>query len=379
MSDLSENEKLLFTKIGSNSFEDVKQLLNESDVRINSCDENGMNALSHSSYKGNYEICKYLIERGADVNDRHHVHGYTALMFAAIGGHKNVVNLLLETGADVNCVNSVGRNAAQMAAFVGQHSSVSIINSFISREQIEYFTQIRGLESEPKLSSRLVSPLHSFVRQTNINPIRIALFLKSNWILIENGNKVLTVVELLCEKQIKSKEPNEMISLKLHHLGFVLKQIIKVLNKNEKNLENIEKSVEKKEEDIKKLESLMKSWLKPRETDGFPLFLEKMLRQSIKEFPYHESTLFQQLVRTLATVEIGEEPSACTILSQAINGQKGFDEDSPVCGTCGEPNPSKKCSQCKLMPYCNQECQKLHWNSHKKLCHPNKSEIISEK
>lgn len=369
MSDLSENEKLLIKKIGENSLEDVKQLLNSSDVRINCCDENGMNALQHSSYKGNYEITKYLLERGADVNHNQHIHGYTALMFAALGGHQKVVNLLLENGANVSAVNSVGRNASQMAAFVGQHPTVAIINNFISRESIEYYTKIHGLETEPRLTARLVSPLHSFVRQTNIHPIRIGLYLKKNWILIENGNKIIKVLELLCERQLKSNEQNEMISIKLHHLAFIFNQILKYLSKNDKNSDkNESKTDNNKEEDLKKLDTLLKSWLKPRQSDGFPLLLEQLLRQSIREFPYHESALFQQLVRTLANVEIGSEPSAVSILSQAINGQKGFDEDSQVCGACAEPNPSKRCSQCKQMSYCDVECQRLHWSSHKKFC-----------
>ena len=369
MSNLSENDKLLLKAINENNFEDVKQLLNSSDVRINVCDDNGMTPLQHSAYKGNYEISKYLIERGADVNHDQHVHGYTALMFAALGGHNSVVSLLLESDANVSAVNSVGRTASQMAAFVGQHSAVSIINNFIPREAIEYYTKIHGLETEPRLTPRLVSPLHSFVRQTNIHPIRIGLYLKNNWILVENGNKVIKVLELLCEKLMKSKDPNEMISIKVHHLAFILTQILKHLGKLDKK-DKIENNSDKKEEELKQLDTILKSWLKSRPSDGFPMFLEQLLRQSIREFPYHESALFQQLVRTLATVDLGSEPSAVTILTQAINGQKGFDEDSIVCDTCSEPNPTKRCSKCKQTSYCDIDCQRLHWTWHKKVCKP---------
>ena len=358
MSELSENEKLLISKICSNDLEEVKQILNESDVRINCMDENGMTGLEHSAYKGNYEMTKYLLERGAEPNHNKHIHGYTALMFAALGGYNSVVNLLLESGADVSAVNSVGRNASQMSAFVGQHSTVAIINNFISRDHIQYYTKIHGLEKEPLISGRLVSPLHSLVKQTNVHPIRIGLFLKNNWILIENSNKVIKVLELLCEKQFKTNE-NEMISFKCHHLAFVLNHFIKDLP-----------NIDDKEKRSKEVDSLLKNWLKSRKSDGFPLYLEQFLRESIRGFPYRESALFQQLVRTLSTVEIGSEPSAISILSQAINGQKGFDEDSQVCESCGEPKPTKRCAKCKQTYYCNTECQALHWPSHKKCCHP---------
>lgn len=367
MASLSFNEKQLISAVGKNSFEEVKQLLNEHDVNVNCYDENGMSALQHAAYKGNYDICKFLIERGADANSNEHVNGYTALMFAALGGYKNVVNLLLEAGANVTSVNSVGRNAAQMAAFVGQHAAVSIINNFISIKEIQYYTVIHGLEKEPKLSSALVIPLHSLVRQTNIHPVRIVLFLKNNIKLIENGNQVIKVLELMCEKQFKKTDPSEILSLKFHHLAFTLRQIVTFLTK-EQQQEKDEKESQDKEYIYKKMDLLMKTWIKGRESDGFPVVLEKLLRQSVREFPYQKSVLFQQSVCTLSSVEIGEEPSAITMLSQTINGHKGFDENSPSCSTCAEPNPPKVCSGCKSVLYCDFACQKLHWFTHKNFC-----------
>lgn len=38
--------------------------------------------------------------------------------------------------------------------------------------------------------------------------------------------------------------------------------------------------------------------------ENFPKTLELFLRQSIKEFPYHHSVLFQTMVRTLSKTEI---------------------------------------------------------------------------
>lgn len=39
------------------------------------------------------------------------------------------------------------------------------------------------------------------------------------------------------------------------------------------------------------------------------------------------------------------------------------------CGFCGKYKKDiKKCSRCKLILYCNQECQKNHWKEHKIVC-----------
>lgn len=44
--------------------------------------------------------------------------------------------------------------------------------------------------------------------------------------------------------------------------------------------------------------------LKGRDSDGFPQYQEKFIRDCIRKFPYCEATLLQQLVRSIAPVEI---------------------------------------------------------------------------
>lgn len=46
------------------------------------------------------------------------------------------------------------------------------------------------------------------------------------------------------------------------------------------------------------------SLLKGRDQDGFPVYQEKLIREFIRKFPYCEATLLQQLVRSIAPVEI---------------------------------------------------------------------------
>lgn len=109
------------------------------------------------------------------------------------------------------------------------------------------------------------------------------------------------------------------------------------------------------------------SLLKGRASDGFPVYQEKVIRESIRKFPYCEATLLQQLVRSIAPVEIGSDPTAFSVLTQAITGQVGF-VDVEFCTTCGEKGASKRCSVCKMVIYCDQTCQKTHWFAHKKIC-----------
>ena len=54
-----------------------------------------------------------------------------------------------------------------MAAFVGNHDCVAIINNYVPKEDILYFTRKQPFEEEPKLSPELAKPLHDLVMMMN--------------------------------------------------------------------------------------------------------------------------------------------------------------------------------------------------------------------
>ncbi|XP_035217493.1 ankyrin repeat and MYND domain-containing protein 2-like [Stegodyphus dumicola] len=353
-SELSDAEKELFKYTQERNYEEVKRLLTTENVSVDCVDDDGMTPLQHAAYKGDYKLCKLLLDCGADVNLSRHISKYSALTFAGLSGKVDVVSLLLEHGASTTSVNSINKTAAQMAAFVGNHHVVSTINNFIPIEEIDYFTKPRGLEKEPKLPSSLCNPLHKMVIMTNINPVRLAFYIQQNLDLLRNIKKVNRVLEILSEKQLK-EEGNELLSLKFHHLAFILNAC--------KSYLNVDIGAASCREI---LFPLIKCWIKGDE-NGFPVVLEKLLRQDVREYPYHDCSLFQQLVRSLAPVKIGDEPSAISILSEAVNGQRGID-NTVSCSTCGEPDAEKKCSACKSVTYCGKTCQKLHWFTHKMIC-----------
>jgi hypothetical protein len=53
--------------------------------------------------------------------------------------------------------------------------------------------------------------------------------------------------------------------------------------------------------------------------------------------------------------------------------------DSPLtCGNCG--NSAKlQCSRCRFERYCSKECQRKHWNTHKKTCVPSVTQVPTNK
>ncbi|XP_037119431.1 ankyrin repeat and MYND domain-containing protein 2-like isoform X2 [Syngnathus acus] len=341
--ELTASEKKLLQVIEAGDAQEVAQILTSEDVRVNCLDECGMTPLMHAAYKGKSEMCRLLLQHGADVNCNQHEYGYTALMFAGLSGKTDITSMMLDAGAETDLVNSVGRTAAQMAAFVGQHDCVTVINNFFSRARLEYYTRPQGLEREPKLPPGLAGPLHKIIMTTNLNPVKIVLLVRENPVLVDIGalEKCYQVMDLLCEQCVKQQDMNEVLAMKMHYISCVLQKCVTFLQRQDD-----------------KLDALVKSLLRGRDSDGFPQYQEKFIRECIRKFPYCETTLLQQL---------GNDPTAYSVLTQALTGQMAF-ADADYCATCGERGADKRCSLCKSVTYCSLTCQKLHWFTHKKMC-----------
>lgn len=56
------------------------------DLNINTTDQTGMTALQQAAFRGNAAMCRYLLDKGADVNSDKHENQYTTLMFGALSG-----------------------------------------------------------------------------------------------------------------------------------------------------------------------------------------------------------------------------------------------------------------------------------------------------
>ncbi|XP_034560145.1 ankyrin repeat and MYND domain-containing protein 2-like isoform X2 [Notolabrus celidotus] len=341
--DLSDLERRILQVISAGNVQEAAKLLANNNIRINCLDENGMTPLMHAAYKGEAEICRLLLQHGADVNCNQHEFGYTALMFAGLSGKTEITSMMLDAGAETDQVNSVGRTAAQMAAFVGQHDCVTVINNFFSPRRLEYYTRPQGLEREPILPSHLAEPLHKIIMTTNLNPVKIVLLVRENPAMVEVAalEKCSQVMDLLCEQCVKQQDMNEVLAMKLHYISCVLQKCVSFLHKQDH-----------------KLDALIKSLLRGRDSDGFPQYQEKFIRDCIRKFPYCEATLLQQL---------GNHPTAFSVLNQALTGQMAF-VDADYCTACGERGADKRCSLCKAVLYCSLVCQKLHWFTHKRMC-----------
>lgn len=169
------------------------------------------------------------------------------------------------------------------------------------------------------------------------------------------------------KEMTRGAEINEVMAFKYHYLSCVVAEVLKCQKrqeamKAEKGEKGNEESEEKKSDTV---ELLIRRFLKCNKNDSLPEYQEAFLRESVREFPFRESTIFRQMVATLASTD---PPSAVSVISAAINGQRGFYDNAQTCVTCSEDKATKKCSKCKAVQYCDRECQRLHWFMHKKAC-----------
>eukprot|EP00057_Strongylocentrotus_purpuratus_P006913 XP_011661387.1 PREDICTED: uncharacterized protein LOC580955 [Strongylocentrotus purpuratus] len=87
-------------------------------AEVNHGDKDGRTALHRVAHNVHLDITHYLISQGAEVNKRHG-HGWTALLSAAQNGHLDVTQYLISQGAEVNHGDEDGVTALHSAALSG--------------------------------------------------------------------------------------------------------------------------------------------------------------------------------------------------------------------------------------------------------------------
>jgi len=85
--------------------------------------ENKVTPLVKASGRGKRDIVRFLLSKGAKVNERT-TNGDTALLDAVKGGYEDVVAVLLAAGADIRARDGSGNTAFSLAAF-GAHLEIA--------------------------------------------------------------------------------------------------------------------------------------------------------------------------------------------------------------------------------------------------------------
>ena len=96
---------------------------------VNAVDVAGCSALLMAASRGYKKTVEFLLEKGAEV-DQKTPEGITALMLAAKNGHGEVVGVLLSAGASLEEADNLGQTAINYAE-KGEHDGlVSFMNAY---------------------------------------------------------------------------------------------------------------------------------------------------------------------------------------------------------------------------------------------------------
>lgn len=101
----------------------ARVLLDATGTNLDLANENGESPLMMAALKGDLEMARQLIERGAQVNRS----GWTPLHYAASGPSLPLLKLLLERGATIDAASPNDTTALMMAARYGTEDAVTVL------------------------------------------------------------------------------------------------------------------------------------------------------------------------------------------------------------------------------------------------------------
>jgi len=202
------------------NYDGVLALLEENPDSIREVDEFGHSALFGAVIYKRYEVCKLLIERGANVNEQSKQFGFTVLHKACLVGSMEICHLLVSNGANValkdqkdsdalyNAITGAGdlimckylvehsqdaEGVLHLACFNGKLAVVEwLLNEHLnSIQEVEQNTtrRIRGLDGVNAKGYRGNTPLHLACQQGHYELCKL---------LVRRGADVRAVNEVGC-------------------------------------------------------------------------------------------------------------------------------------------------------------------------------------
>jgi uncharacterized protein len=118
----------------------VELLLEQPKIDMNALNRAGESALMMVALKGDADIARRMIERGAAV----HQPGWSPLHYAATGPEPKIVAMLLDRGAPVDARAPNGSTPLMMAAQYGSETTVIVL---LERRADARLTNMEGLNA----------------------------------------------------------------------------------------------------------------------------------------------------------------------------------------------------------------------------------------
>ncbi|MGD1946243.1 MAG: ankyrin repeat domain-containing protein [Croceivirga sp.] len=135
--DITELNRFMFDGVSYAFLEKVNNttmmhIMEKKGNEVDKLTHDGRTYIFWAAYKGNLEMMKWLVNRGAKANIEDS-HGYSVLNFAAIAGQSETAlyDFLLENKADIHSTNRSGANALLLVASAAKDET--ILNYFVDK------------------------------------------------------------------------------------------------------------------------------------------------------------------------------------------------------------------------------------------------------
>ncbi|WP_395049180.1 ankyrin repeat domain-containing protein [Flavobacterium sp.] len=125
---LGFSQQNIFDIARKGTVEELKTAMKQNPDVINSVNEEGYSPLILSSYRGNIEVAKFLINNVKDINGSSPMG--TPLMAAVVKGNKEIVVALLENNANPNLTDANGTTALIYAVQFNNKDIVKLLLNF---------------------------------------------------------------------------------------------------------------------------------------------------------------------------------------------------------------------------------------------------------
>lgn len=113
----------LMLALRESAFKVAKVLLNHPQVKVEVRSATDESPLMLAALKGELELCRFMIQKGADVNKP----GWAPLHYAATNGHLEVMRLLLDENAYIDAASPNNTTPLMMAAHYGTSTAVKLL------------------------------------------------------------------------------------------------------------------------------------------------------------------------------------------------------------------------------------------------------------
>ena len=118
----------LYEAASSGQFDKVADLVGSQPHKIDDYTNDGFTALGLACYFGQFEVARYLIEKGADINlPSQNGFNVYPIHSAAAGNYTDILRLLIQSGAQVNVKQQAGSTPLHAAAQYGNLDMLIIL------------------------------------------------------------------------------------------------------------------------------------------------------------------------------------------------------------------------------------------------------------